>query len=69
MADSNDTTLKTVQLSSSKDWKLWYAFILGTAKHAEVEHLVDLKRSDYVRDLEMPEMPETDDYTSSGKIE
>ncbi|OAX78928.1 hypothetical protein ACJ72_06760 [Emergomyces africanus] len=70
MADSNDVNnIKTIQLSSSKDWKLWYAFILEAAKYAEVGNFVNLKEPDHARDLKEPEMPEPDDYTQAGKIE
>ncbi|OAX80116.1 hypothetical protein ACJ72_05560, partial [Emergomyces africanus] len=70
MADSNDiNNINTIQLSSSKDWKLWYAFILETAKHAGVGNFVNLEGPDHIRDLKKPEMPESDDYTQAGKIE
>ncbi|OJD26245.1 hypothetical protein ACJ73_02381 [Blastomyces percursus] len=69
MADSNDVNnIKTVQLSSSKDWKLWYAFILEAAKHAEVGDFVDLKKPDRAQDLKKPVMPVSTNYTAEGKI-
>ncbi|OJD10542.1 hypothetical protein AJ78_08478 [Emergomyces pasteurianus Ep9510] len=70
MANSNDTNNpKTVQLSSSKDWKLWYAFILEAAKHAEVGNFVNLKEPDQAQDLEKPKEPVSTDFTQAGKIE
>ncbi|OJD17936.1 hypothetical protein ACJ73_08760, partial [Blastomyces percursus] len=69
MADSNDVNnIKTVQLSSSKDWKLWYAFILEAAKRAEVGDFVDLKKPDRAQDLKKPVMPASTNYTAEDKI-
>ncbi|OJD10840.1 hypothetical protein AJ78_08252 [Emergomyces pasteurianus Ep9510] len=68
MADSNDVSnIKTVQLSSSKEWKLWYAFILEAAKHAEVKDFIDLKKPDRAQDLKKPVRPVSTNYTAKSK--
>ncbi|OJD15844.1 hypothetical protein AJ78_03941 [Emergomyces pasteurianus Ep9510] len=56
MSDLNDTT-KSVFLSSSKEWKLWYSFILQEASQIGVLQFVDLDQPDRMIDMKMPEVP------------
>ncbi|OJD19748.1 hypothetical protein AJ78_00247 [Emergomyces pasteurianus Ep9510] len=56
MSELNDAT-KSVFLSSSKDWRLWYRFILQIASQIGVLKFIDLDKPDRMTDIEMPEIP------------
>ncbi|OJD17991.1 hypothetical protein AJ78_01948 [Emergomyces pasteurianus Ep9510] len=50
-------TAKSVFLSSSKDWRLWYSYILQEASQIGVLSFIDLDKPDRIIDVKMPEMP------------
>ncbi|OJD14252.1 hypothetical protein AJ78_05381 [Emergomyces pasteurianus Ep9510] len=58
MSVINDTA-KSVLLSSSKDWRLWYSFILQEASQISILPFIDLDKPDRIIDVKMPEMPTT----------
>ncbi|OJD12188.1 hypothetical protein AJ78_07179 [Emergomyces pasteurianus Ep9510] len=69
MADLNDIMdAKVVQLSSPKDWKLWYAYILHEAGYFRILYFVDVEKPDRIRGLEKPKMPEITRFTPEAKI-
>ncbi|OJD18598.1 hypothetical protein AJ78_01369 [Emergomyces pasteurianus Ep9510] len=70
MADwEDDSTPKTVHLASSRDWKLWYSFILDAAIYAEVEDFVDITKPEHARDVKKPKMPELAAFTMEAKFD
>ncbi|OAX83455.1 hypothetical protein ACJ72_02188 [Emergomyces africanus] len=56
MSEINDAS-KIVFLTSSKEWKHWYGFIVQEASQAGVLDFINLDKPDRITDMKMPEKP------------